>query len=341
MSADQNTSQQPSPLLFFDTVNSFHKSEVLKAAVELEVFTAIDEGAATAQEIARRCKTSERGMRTLCDFLVVIGFLNKAESRYSLTLDSTVFLSKRSPAYIGGAITFLHTPMMVDAFRNVAEAVRKGGTALAGAGAVEHENPIWVEFARAMAPLMMMPAELIATLLKADAAPEWKVLDIAAGHGMFGISIAKHNPNAQIVALDWPNVLAVARENAERAGVAGRHTLLPGSAFEVDFGADYDLVLLTNFLHHFDFQTCEQLLRKIHGALKPGGRVITFEFVPNEDRVSPPQPANFSMIMLVMTPGGDAYPFSEFERMFKNAGFSSSELRALPPSFESVVISQK
>ena len=340
MSTDPSQ-QQPSPILFFETVNSFHKSEVLKAAVELAVFTAIDEGATTVPEIARRCETSERGMRTLCDFLVAIGFLIKAENRYSLTLDSTVFLSKRSPAYIGGAITFLHTPMMVEAFRNVTEAVRKGGTVLPGAGAVEPENPIWVEFARAMAPLMMMPAELIAELLNAEAAPKWKVLDIAAGHGMFGIAIAKHNPNAQIVALDWPNVLAVARENAERAGVADRMTLLPGSAFDVDFGTNYDLVLLTNFLHHFDFQTCEELLRKVHRALKPGGLAVTFEFVPNEDRVSPSQAATFSMIMLAMTPGGDAYPFSEFERMFKNAGFSSSELHPLPPSFESVVISQK
>ncbi len=341
MSTDQNTSQQPSPILFFETVNSFHRSEVLKAAVELGVFTAIDEGAVTAQEIAHRCETSERGMRTLCDFLVAIGFLKKTENRYTLTLDSGVFLSRRSPAYIGGAIKFLYTPTMVEAFRNVTEAVRKGGTALPGAGSVEPENPIWVEFARGMAPLMMMPAELIAKLLDADAAPKWKVLDIAAGHGMFGITIAKHNPNAQIFALDWPNVLAVARENAGRAGIEDRMTLLPGSAFDVEFGTDYDLVLLTNFLHHFDLKTCVELLQKIHRALKPGGRVVTLEFVPNEDRVSPPQAATFSMVMLAMTPGGDAYPFSEFERMFKNAGFSSSELHPLPPSFESVVISRK
>ena len=338
---DASQEQQPSPILFFATINAFHSSEVLKAAIELAVFTAIDEGAATAQEIARQCETSERGMRTLCDFLVTIGFLIKTEGRYSLTRDSTVFLSKRSTAYIGGAMTFLFNPMMIEAFRNVAAAVRKGGTALDGTGSIEPENPVWVEFAHAMAPLMTMPAELIAKLLNADAAPEWKVLDIAAGHGMFGITIARHNPNAQIVALDWPNVLSVARENAERAGVADRISPLPGSAFEVDFGSDYDLVLLTNFLHHFDSQTCEKLLRKVHSALKPGGRAVTFDFVPNEDRVSPPQAATFSMIMLVTTPTGDAYPFSEFERMFRNAGFVSSELHPLPPSFENVVISRK
>src|SRR5437667_349702 len=80
----------------------------------------------------------------------------------------------------------------------------------------------------------------------------WKVLDIAAGHGLFGIAVARQNPNSQIVALDWSNVLAVAQENARAAGLGDRYHTLPGSAFEVDYGGDYDLVLLTNFLHHFD-----------------------------------------------------------------------------------------
>ena len=94
-------------------------------------------------------------------------------------------------------------------------------------------------------------------------------------------------------------------------------------------------------MHHFDPPTCEKLLKKVHAALAPGGRAVTFEFVPNEDRVSPPVPAMFSMMMLGTTPSGDAYTFSEFDRMLRNAGFSSSELHPLPPTLEQVVISHK
>jgi hypothetical protein len=86
---------------------------------------------------------------------------------------------------------------------------------------------------------------------------------------------------------------------------------------------------------------CEGLLRKIHAALKEGGRVITLEFVPNEDRVSPPIPAAFSMMMLGGTAGGDAYTFPELERMFKNAGFAESELQEIPRSPSRLVISRK
>lgn len=168
---------------------------------------------------------------------------------------------------------------------------------------------------------MAMAGEAIAKLLNAAQGGKMKV-DIAAGHGMFGITIAKQNPNAEIVALGWANALVVAKENAQAAGVADRFRTIPGSAFETDYGNGYDVVLLTNFLHHFDPGTCETLLRKVHAALKPGGRAVTLEFIPNEDRVSPPSAATFSIMMLGSTAGGDAYTFSEFERMFRNAGFA-------------------
>jgi ubiquinone/menaquinone biosynthesis C-methylase UbiE len=168
-----------------------------------------------------------------------------------------------------------------------------------------------------------------------------KVLDIAAGHGLYGIEFAKNNPQAEVVALDWAPVLEVAKDNAKQAGVADRYSTLPGSAFDVDYGTGYDVVLLTNFLHHFDIPNNEKLLRKIYASLNEGGRVATVEFVPNDDRITPPDAAAFSIMMLGSTAAGDAYTFAEFEKMFANAGFTRSESQALPASIEQVVISQK
>ena len=242
---------------------------------------------------------------------------------------------------MGTAERFLASPTLIDAYKDVAAIVRKGGEVMSAHGTMDPDHPIWVEFARSMAPMMAMPAEAIAKLAGAEKGAPWKVLDIAAGHGLFGIAMARQNPNATVVAVDWAHVLEVAREHAVSAGVASRYQVLPGSAFEVEFGEGYDIVLLTNFLHHFDQATCETLLRKVAAALKPGGRAITFEFVPNEDRVSPPMAAAFSMMMLGTTESGDAYTFSEFDRMFRNSGFGASELHPLPPSPGQVIISQK
>jgi len=333
--------QQPSPQLFFQTINAHQRTEALKAAIELEVFTAIGEGNTSAAEIAKRCQTSEKGMRVLCDFLTIMQMLTKQGDRYALTLDSATFLDKRSPAYLGGATEFLCSPMTTDGAKHFAEAVRKGGTALENDGTIGPDNPIWVKFSRAMAPMMALAAQLIAKLVDPNADRKLKILDIAAGHGLFGIGFATNNPQAEITAVDWKAVLEVAKENAQKAGVSDRYRTIEGSAFDVEFGTGYDLVLLTNFLHHFDPPTCETLLRKVRAALADGGRAVTLEFVPNDDRVTPPDAAGFSVMMLTSTPAGDAYTFAELERMFANAGFSHSTLHPLPPTIQQVIVSEK
>jgi 2-polyprenyl-3-methyl-5-hydroxy-6-metoxy-1,4-benzoquinol methylase len=170
---------------------------------------------------------------------------------------------------------------------------------------------------------------------------EARVLDIAAGHGIFGVMMAHRNPKVEVYALDWPNVLAVASENAAKFGVGARHHLIPGDAFSTEFQGPYDLVLLTNFLHHFDPPTNESLLRKIGSALKDGGRVFTLEFVPNPDRISPPGPALFSTVMLAGTPAGDAYTLAELEEMFRNAGFSRNEVHTMPGMGQTLVVSER
>jgi ubiquinone/menaquinone biosynthesis C-methylase UbiE len=190
-----------------------------------------------------------------------------------------------------------------------------------------------------MAPMAAPVAGQLPPLVGAPTQGEYKVLDIAAGHGLYGLGFARHNPDAEVVALDWPAVLEVARENAQRAGA--RYSTIEGDAFGAEFGAGYDVVLLTNFLHHFDPPTCERLLRKVHAALKDGGAALALEFVPNEDRVTPPIPASFSLTMLAGTPAGDAYTYPELERMFANAGFSGGESHQLQGSPQRAIVSRK
>jgi ubiquinone/menaquinone biosynthesis C-methylase UbiE len=328
------------PERIFETLNAYQKTAALKTAIELDVFSAIADGATTHASIAKLCQSSERGIRILCDYLVVNGFLLKNGQEYSLADDSAVFLNRRSAAYMGAAANFLALPEMMNLYQDLTTIVRSGTSLKGEQSTAEPDSSKWVEFARSMSNLQRMTAVAVAETLGASAGEKCKVLDVAAGHGIYGVMIAKQNPNAEIFALDWPEVLKVAHENAKAAGVAARHHHLPGSAFEVDFGKDYDVVLLTGFLHHFDPQTIDTILRKVHAALKPGGRAVTVEFVPNEDRVSPPAPAAFSMIMLGTTRAGDAYPYSEYDKMFRKAGFTLNELRRSPGP-QSFIISKK
>ena len=167
--SSSTAAQQPSPQLIFQTINAHQRTEALKAAIELEVFTAIGEGNQTATDVARRIGAAERGVRILCDNLSIMGFLFKNEQSYGLTQDSAIFLDKRSPTYLGGATEFLLSPMLTEGFQSLTEAVRKGGTAVSEEGTVSPDNPIWVKFARGMAPMMMLPAQQIAKLVDPQA----------------------------------------------------------------------------------------------------------------------------------------------------------------------------
>ena len=328
------------PGIVFENLQAFQRTFALKAAIELDVFRAVGQGPGDVASIARHAAASERGIRILCDYLVVSGLLEKVDGHYRHTPSSAAFLDPSSPTCLASMARFLAMPAMREPYEHLADIVRSGRTVLPGEGSVEPENPIWVEFAQSMAPMMApMAGPLGAIVLEGRTGP-MRVLDIAAGHGLFGIEIAKQNPKAHVTGLDWTPVLRVALENARKAGVSDRYDMLPGSAFEVDFGGPYDAVLLTNFLHHFDIETCVGLLKKVHRTLKPGGCAATLEFVPNEDRVSPPMPAAFSLTMLASTASGDAYTLRELSDMHRQAGFSSVTSHPVPMSPHTIVMAQ-
>jgi 2-polyprenyl-3-methyl-5-hydroxy-6-metoxy-1,4-benzoquinol methylase len=338
--ASQNNSR-PGPERIFETMFAHQRTAALKAAIEFDLFTAIGEGVDSVSALASRAKAPERGIRILCDYLTVLGFLTKQDHRYALTPESAAYLDRRSVTCLASIANFMTLPEKLDAFKDLAAVIRSGRPALSGgAGSISPENPIWVSFAKSMGAMQLPAARELARVLDAPSGRKWKVLDIAAGHGVYGIELAKQNPNAEVFAQDWAAVLDVAIENAHAARVEGRFHRLPGSAFEVDFGSGYDVILITGFLHHFSPAENENLLRKVRASLAPGGVVATVDFVPNEDRISPPRAASFAMEMLGTTVSGDSYTWSEYQKMFRNAGYSSTELRPLPGSGHSLILSR-
>jgi hypothetical protein len=326
------------PAIVFDMLQAHQRTAALKAAIDLDVFRAVGRTAGDVASIASHCGASERGIRILCDFLCISGVLLKENGRYRHSPTSAAFLDPDSPASLASIAQFLSNPAMLEPYRELAGIVRNGRTALPGEGTVEPENPVWVQFAETMAPMMAPLAGPLGAIVLDGRTGPMRVLDIAAGHGLFGIEIAKQNRAAHVTGLDWAPVLRVALDNARKAGVQDRFDMLPGSAFDVDFAGPYDAILLTNFLHHFDRATCVGLLKKVHASLGPGGVAATLEFVPNEDRISPPMPAAFALTMLTSTAAGDAYPLSELNSMYTEAGFHTLSAHPIPMSPHTIVM---
>ncbi len=252
-------------------MTAFEQTAALNAAIRVGLFTAVAHGAHDADLLAKRCGCAPRAARILADVLTVHGLLTKQEGRYALAADAALFLVAPSPSYIGEAARFLASPEKIDLYFTDPEGwATRGGPA--GLANVTPESSVWVDFARGMANFMAPVATGVAEMLQVRLAPApSRILDIAAGHGLFGISCLKVFPGSEVVAMDWAPVLAVAADTAAYAGVEDRWKAQPGSAFDLEARAAYDLVLVPNFLHHFDPPTCVAFLRQVAETLKPGG----------------------------------------------------------------------
>ena len=331
------TARRPTPERFLEAISGFQRTAAIRTALELDLFTAIGEGARDVGALAAATGAAPRGIRALANFLCSLGFLTKDGELYGLPADTAMYLDRRSPSYLGDTSSFYASPFVLEGFARTTQSVRRGGSDPASVDSMAPGHPVWLEYARGMAPLFAAPAAALAELLLQDQPSPRRALDVAAGHGLFGIELARRVPNLEVTALDWPAVLAVARDHAKAAQVSERYHTLPGNAFDVPLGDGWDLVILANFLHHFDAPTNTALLRRVHRSLAPAGRVVLVEFVPNDDRVTPPTVAQFGLSMLTTTPKGDVYTFAELRTMLEEAGFRSPRLHPLPHTPERAV----
>jgi ubiquinone/menaquinone biosynthesis C-methylase UbiE len=311
---------QLTPLPILETLVAYQRSAALASAIELDLFTHVGDGA-TLVQLAARSGASERGTRSLCDYLVVEALLTKSDGGYGLTPIARQFLDRRGPSYVGSIAEFLHSETLRAAFGALTASVRRGSTAVGERGTMDPEHPVWRAFARGMAPMIAPQAEELARRLAERGVAPGSILDVAAGHGLYAIACAKRWPRARATLADWGSVLEVALENARAAGVLERVETLTGDATEIDLRGPYDLVLVPNFLHHFDFAFCERFLRRVHAATSPGGTLAVVEFLVAPDRVSPPPPARFSLVMIATTPGGDSFTEAERRGLLQRSGF--------------------
>lgn len=325
------------PERIYQTLTGYQTSAALAAAIRLDVFTHVAGGADTPAALVPLAGASERGLRALLNHLVAHGFLVKRGERYACGAEAARFLDRRSPAYQGSIATFLTDPGLVRCFDDLDGAIRRGGTVEPAGGTVAAENPVWVEFARAMTPVARALAPGVADVVCRAGVPR-RVLDVAAGHGLYGIEVARRSAECRVVFQDWPGVLAVTREHVEAEGLGPRASYVGGSAFEVALGGPYDAILVTNFLHHFGPEEGSRFLARCRAALAPGGRVAVLEFVLEEDRVTPPRSAAFDLVMVATTRAGAAYTVAEYGEMFRAAGLAHPERHDLAEGAHTVLV---
>ncbi len=339
----RETSALPALSRLTDNVYAFQRTAALRAAVALDVFTAIGKGHDTSKALAEHCSTAERGMQILCDFLVALGLLEAREGCYVAAPDAAAYLDRRSHAYVGGALDFAVSDTQLKAMLSDPVAVVRNGTTTLGEAdhLVAPDHVDWTTYARAVAPLMARSAVFLSNLITSLGGPIHRILDVAAGSGQNGIALARRLVDAEVTAVDWPGVLKVAAENARTAGIGERWNARSGNALETAFAGPYDVILVVRFLHLLAPQDREVLLRRAHAALVPGGRLVGLQIMLNDDHVSPPFAAAMNFNLLATTPSGQVPTAGELETPLRAIGFDRLEWHDLPGSDERIVIGWK
>lgn len=315
----------------FDMMQAYKKTSLLRTAIKLGLFDLLTERV-TAEHVADGIDADLRGTRILLNALAALRLVETDGTRYWLPDGARNLLVRCSPGYDGDMIHVFASDWEWDALKDLAAAVRNGGTVL-DEHAETPEYAYWEDFA-AYAPVVARPAaEVLAEALDSWAAgrPQLDVLDLACGHGIYGFTVARKYPQARISCLDWENVLRFTAEHAERLGVLDRTTFISGDMFKEPLGGPYDLVLITNVLHHFSQEQATRLLARAASVLNPSGKLgivgfTTTDALPADD----PAPYLFSVLMLAWTFEGEVHSEDAYTRMLTASGFRDVHTHRVP-----------
>lgn len=321
----------------------YKETSLLRSGVQLGLFDALADGPHDAETVADRIDADPRGVRLLLNALAALGVVRCAEGRFDLDDGARALLVRESDEYYGGMVDVVASDWEWDALRDLSDAVRRGGSV----SSVDAETPgyeYWETFARSVGPVTVPTATMLADMLGpwARARGPLRILDLAAGHGIYGFTQLEEFPGSTVTCVDWENVLAITAEHARRAGLSDRVRFAPGDMFEVDAGDPYDLVLVTNVVHHFSEERSTELLQRAAKDLAPGGRVGIVGFVAGDGEPAvDPEPHLFSILMLVWTQGGEVHTHEAYERMTAGAGLEIEQSRQVPGLPFHIVVARK
>jgi len=304
-----------------DVTSAYWLSRAVLTAQELGVFAALDEGEATAAELASRLKCTQRGTELLANALVGIGLLEKQGVYFRNGPFARQHLCPGKGDYLGGYLE--HHSGLWGRWSHLSETVRSD--------AVEARPPEPGDV-RAFIMGMHTTSQHWAgeTIDKLDLAGVRRIIDVGGGSGDYAYALLRRAPEATAVIFDLPNVVPITQECAELAGMVDRVETVAGNYFEDELGADFDLAIVSNIIHSLAPDSCIRLFEKVWRCLKPGGRAVVHDFVLNEDATKPTWAALFSLNMLTAGNHGRSYTHVEIREFLAAAGFEDVEHIELP-----------
>ena len=325
--------EQATPERLMELSFAYAPPLIITAGVSNQVFDSLEDGAKTPEQVAEKTGASARALRILMNALVGLNLLKKnRQGKYSLTPESAAFLLSKNPGTHAGFFGTI-TPQIISRWLRLSDIVREGRPAVAVNQETEGTE-FFSQLVENIIPLSYPPAQKLADHLKvAKINNDIRVLDLAAGSGIWGIALAQKSPRVRVTAVDWAGMIPTTKRITQKFGVGDRFNYVEGDMLEVNFGSGYDIATLGHILHSEGEDRSRQLLRKIFRALKSGGTIAIAEWLVNDDRTKPLPSLMFAVQMLVNTEKGDTFSFNQIKNWLEEAGFKKvRKLEAPGPS---------
>jgi 3-hydroxy-5-methyl-1-naphthoate 3-O-methyltransferase len=303
---------------------------VLEAAIRHRVFDVLEAGPKDIWEVEKATGASARGLAAIMDVLVGLGFLSKDEqNRFALTAESSAFLVSTKPSFQGGLIKHC-SEHLIPRWLSINEVVATGKP-VTPVNQQQSGGEFFSSFVLDIFPMSYPAAQTLAAHLNygGEGAPV-RVLDLAAGSGVWGIAVAQSSPRVRVTAIDWPEVIGVTEKTVGRFGLSSRFSFVVGDLEDADFGFEYHLATLGHILHSEGERRSRKLLEKTFNALASGGTIAIQEFLVNKERTGPLNGLFFAVNMMVNTQEGNTWSFEEIGAWLEEAGFTNPRLLESP-----------
>ena len=317
-------------------VREFQPACVIMAAVELDIFTVLHNRPADAAGVASRIKSDPRAAAVLLDALAAINLLRKSGSIYEVPEEiGKLLVETGSQSVLGMA---RHQGNCLRRWSQLAKVVMTGKP-IEDEVSVRGEEEDRISFIRAMDEISRPVAS---RLIESLGPLRFKhLLDLGGASGTYTIPFLRLEPDSRATVFDLPDAIPMAAERIKRAGLADRVRLVPGDFYTDALPAGSDLAWVSAIVHQNSREENRAMFRKVFAALVPGGCILIRDIVMDESRTFPPAGAFFAVNMLVATPGGGTFTFSELSADLEAAGFVDIRLLRSGEAMDSVVSANK
>lgn len=311
----------------------FWDSKTLLSAVELGLFTELaNHQPQTLEEISSRLSLHPRSARDFLDALVALKFLERTDGTYSNTPSTDRFLDKQKPSYIGGILE-MASQRLYSSWGGLTTALHTGdpqnGVSSGDSSPFKtlYADPQKLEsFLKAMTGISRGANLAIAKQFPWN---QYKsAVDVGTAQGDLIVQVALANPHITGIGFDLPEVGAIFNDHVAANGLASRVAFSPGSFFDSPLPTA-DVVMMGHILHDWNLDEKKLLIRKAYEALPPGGALVVYESIIDDDRSHNAFGLLMSLNMLIETPGGFDYTGADCAGWMKEAGFRETRVEHL------------